>query len=358
MKRSKFYQFFPPPQFLQMNAVGLDISDTSMRFAELVEKRKGFVIGRFAERSIPVGIIESGEVKKPDELRAVLLEIKKGYNLEFVSVSLPEEKAYLFDLRLPAMKYNEIRGAIELSLEEHVPLAAVDALFDYDIVKEDTTSIYVTVSVVPRTLVDGYLEAFVDTGIIPVAFEVEAHAIARAVVPENDKGTYMIVDFGKTRTGIAIVSEGAVQFTSTVPVGGKSLNEAIAKNLKTTPEEAEKIKQEKGISGSSGNEDLSLAIMSTVSILSEEISKHQTYWQEHAGVDGKKRANIERIYLCGGDSNLAGFSGYLTSGLGLTVELANTMVNINTLEDYIPEISFDNSLRYATALGLALRRPR
>lgn len=358
MERSKFYKFFPPPQFLQMPAVGLDISDVSMRFVELVEKRKGFVIGRFGERPIPRGVIESGEVKKPAELRTIFSDIKKAYDLEFVSVCLPEEKAYLFELRLPIMKYNDVRGAVELVLEEHVPISTSEALFDYDIVKEDESAVTVSVSAVPRALVDGYLEAFSGSGITPVGFEIEAHSIARAVVPEGEKGTFMTVDFGRTRTGIAIVSDGTVQFTSTVPVGGGALTDAIAKNLKVSYEEAEKIKHEKGISGESTNEDLSLALMSTVSGLRDEIRKHQTYWQGHVDDYGKKRPTIQKIYLCGGDSNLAGFASYLASGLPSPVELANAMANVNTLDKYIPEISFNDSLRYATALGLALRRPR
>lgn len=358
MERSKFYKFFPPPQFLQMPAVGFDISDTTMRFVELALGRKGFVIGRFGERMIPRGVIESGEVKKPADLRAVLIDIKKIYNLEFVSVSLPEEKAYLFDLHLPAMKYDEVRGAIELVLEEHIPLSAEEALFDYDIINETETDIHVTVSAVPRTLVDGYLEAFVGSGMTPVAFEVETQAIARSVVPEGDKHSSMIVDFGKTRSGISIVSDGVVGFTSTVLVGGNSLTEAIAKNLKVSYDEAEKIKLEKGITESATNENLSLALMSTVSILRDEINRHQSYWQTHTDESGKKHTEIQKVYLCGGDSNLSGFAEYLASGMTAPVELANTLVNVNTLDGYIPEISFDNSLSFATAIGLALRQQR
>lgn len=358
MKRSKFYQFSPPPQFLQMPAVGLDISDAAMRFVELVEKRKGLVIGRFGDHIIPRGVIESGEVKKVEALREVFRDIKKIYNLEFVSVSLPEEKAYLFELKLPLMKYKDIRGAIELSLEEHVPMSASDVLFDYDIVKEDETSVSVSVSVVARALVDVYLEAFSGTGLTPVAFEVESHSVARSIIPEEDNGTYMTVDFGRTRTGIAIISGRFVQFTSTVQVGGGSLTDVIAKNLKVSYEEAEKIKQEHGISGENVNEEITLAMMSTISILRDEISRHQDYWEEHTDEYGKKRPVIQKIYLCGGDSNLAGFTSYLASGMKCPVELANTMINVNNLDEYIPEISFNDSLRYATALGLSLRRSK
>ena len=357
MQRSKFYQFFPPPQFLQMPAVGLDISDTSMRFAELIETRKGLVIGRFAEKAIPRGIIESGEVKKPTDLRAILSDLKKEHHLEYVAVSLPEEKAYLFDLRLPAMKYSEIRGAIELSLEEYIPLKADEALFDYEIEQETDTAILVSVSATPRALVDGYLEAFSETGIMPVSFEIEAHSIARSVVPEGDKNAYMIVDFGKARTGLTIVTNGFVQFTSTIPVGSRALTDAIMKNMSISFEDAEKIKQEKGISGFTDNEELSLSLVTTISILRDTINKHYAYWQTHEE-GGKKHEPIQKIYLCGGDANLTGLVNYLAAGLSVSVELAQAMVNVNSLDQYVPEINFNDSLRYATAIGLALRRPQ
>ncbi|MDD5152585.1 MAG: pilus assembly protein PilM [Candidatus Pacebacteria bacterium] len=357
MSRSKFYQFFPPPQLLQMSAVGLDISDASVRFAELLETRDGFVIGRYGERPIPRGIIESGEVKKPTDLRAILTELKKAYNLEFAIMSLPEEKAYLFDLHLPKMKYSEIRDAIELVLEERVPLKNQEALFDYEIEKETKDSIHLAVSAVSRVFVDGYLEAFSGTGITPTAFEIEAQSTARAIIPMWDMGPSMIVDFGKTRTGIAIVSNGVVRFTSTLPIGGTSLTDIIARKFGIPFDEAEKLKREKGVVGERGKEDLSLTLTSTISILRDEIKKHCVFWRTHDDY-GEKPTPIQKIYLCGGDSNLSGFSDYLSKGLGIPISLGNVMVNVNSLEHYVPEINFSDSLRYATAIGLALRRLR
>lgn len=341
-----------------MPAVGLDISDASMRFVELIETRNGFVIGRFGEHSIPPGVIESGEIKKPAELRTIFSEIKKQHGLEYVSVSLPEEKAYLFELKLPAMKFSEVRGSIELSLEEHVPLKADEVLFDYEILKETDSALYVAVSAVPRTLVDGYLDAFSETGITPVAFEIETQSIARSVVPAGDKQSYIIVDFGNLRAGITIVSEGVVQFTLTVSVGGYTLTDIIAKSLNIPFEEAEKMKREKGLSAGGDHDDVLAALSVPITTLRDEIAKDVTYWQNHEDDYGKKRTPIKKVYLCGGDSNLVGLVDYLAAGLSVPVEIANVFANANTLKTYVPSISFDESLRYAAAIGLALRRSR
>lgn len=355
MKRSLFYKFFPPPQFLQMPVAGLDISDKMLRFVELKETRNGLTIGRYGEHEISAGAIESGTIKNVAVLRGVLSGLKKKYNLGFVAVSLPEEKAYLFDLELPKMKYSELRGAIELQVEEHVPIKVSEAIFDYEIIGEDASKIKANISVLSRALVDSYLEAFSETGIMPVAFEIEVDSIMHAVVPHGDDHAYIIVDFGRTRTGIFIVEKGAVLFTATIPIGGDALTQSIAKNLNISYDEAEKIKREKGVTDRLVNENLSLAVMSIVSILRDEVVKHHTYWINHEDEYGKKRQEIHKVYLCGGEANLHGLREYIAEGLVVPVELANVLVNVNSLDRYVPEISFYDSLRYAAAIGLALR---
>ncbi|OHA82740.1 MAG: hypothetical protein A3B07_01315 [Candidatus Yonathbacteria bacterium RIFCSPLOWO2_01_FULL_43_27] len=355
--RSKFSQFFPPPHYLEQPAVGLDISDMSMRFVELIKHGDEFEIGRFGERAIPRGIIESGEVKKGAELRAILIELKKQHDLNFVVVSLPEEKAYLFDLEIAQMKRNEIRGALELVLEEHVPLKATEALFDYRVIKETETTILVNVSVFPRALTDGYLTVFSEAKITPLAFEIEAHALARSIVPASDMRPSMVIDLGKTRTGITITTGGFVQYTSTASIGGASLTEVIMKQMGVTFDEAEKIKREKGLVGMGANSDVSLAFMSLVDVLRDEINRNFMYWQTHVDNFGKKRPPIEKIYLCGGDANLPGIAEFFAEHFGVSVEVANVFVNTHSLDAGIPKINFSDSLRYATAVGLALRSP-
>lgn len=358
MKRSIFYRLFPPPKFLKMPALGLDISDKSLHFVKLKESKGGFVVSAFGEKEIPKNAIEAGEIKNPGEVAKVLASLKDEFGSEFVHVSLPEQRAFLLKLHIPDMKRNEIRGNVELQLEDNVPISAREAIFDYDIVGNNAHKdgkLEIELSVFPRSVVENYMEIFREVGLTPLSFEFEAQAIARSVIAEGDNGTFMVVDFGKTRTGISIVSEGTTRFTSTVDIGGASLTEAIEKTLKIKSDEAERIKKEKGIITRKENEDLFLTMMTKIGVLREEINKHYIYWHTHKDQYGKKRPKIEKIILCGGDANLAGLSEHLSAGLGISVELANVMMNVNSFDRYIPEIDFNESLRYATAIGLALR---
>lgn len=341
-----------------MPAVGFDISDRSIRFVELAETRKGLVIKKYGQESIDRGIIENGEIKNMETFRKTLSSMRGEYKMEFANVSLPEQQAYLLDIKIPKMKRSEIRGSLELQFEEYVPISVGDATFDYDILdgmEKGSERLKLSLAAIPRSVTESYADAFAGTGITPVAFEVEAQAVARAVIPRGDKGTYMVMDFGRTRTGISIISEEAVVFTSTVNVGGAALTEAIQKQFGVDPAEAERIKREQGFVRNNDTQEMFLALMSTISILKDEVNKHYAYWDNHLDSDGARRPKIEKLLLCGGDSNLAGFTDYLSSGIQANVELANAMVNVNTFSRYIPEIEFADSLSYATAIGLALR---
>jgi len=349
-----FLKFFPAPKFLLTPSFGLDISDESLKFMELVMTRNGVKVGRYGERKIPAGIIESGKIKSPTRLKEILISLRKEEGVKFVRVSLPEEQVYLFPLRLEKSGLKNVREGIELALEEHVPISATDAIFDYDFVGEDAQSLEVLVAASTKNVIENYLSVFKDSFMSVQAFELEAQAISRAVIKKGDLETYMIVDFGKTRTGIFIISRGVVAFTSTLNIGGMSLDGMIQKNFNISFEEANKMKQQYGLERNAPNKEIFAVLLNSVSVLRDELVKHFLYWHTHRDEKEKNRPPIKKIILCGGDSNLIGLSEYLSVSMKSKVEMANVWINITKTEENVPEIGFNQSLSFAPALGLAL----
>ena len=353
MSRSLFNILFPAPKFLSVPSIGLDISDESLKFMELIPINKGIKLGRYGERKIPLGVISSGKIKDLKKIEEILISLKKEEKIKSVRVSLPEEQMYLFEFRLEKAEVENIRDSIELSIEEYIPLSAQDAVFDYEILKEDEKSFDIQVSAIPKNIIDDYLAVFRDSGIRVESFELEAQAISRAVVKKDDLDTYMIVDFGEKRTGIFIVSRGVVVFTSTLDVGGSLLTSMIQKSFKISFEEAEKMKRKYGLERNSGNKELFSVVLNSVSILRDEIMKHFIYWHTHKE-GNREHPPIKKIILCGGDSNLVGLAEYFSVSTKNTVEIANVWANVVGTGNYVPEIKFEQSLTYAAAVGLAL----
>lgn len=349
-----FLRFFPVPKFFVAPSFGLDISDESLKFIELVPTSSGIKLGRYGERKIPQGIIESGKIKDPKRMEQLLSSLRKEEGLRSVRVSLPEEQVYLFKLRLDKEGLTNVREAIELSLEEHIPISAPEAIFDYELLSEDEQKLELQIAAIPQNIIENYLSVFKNSSLSVPSSELEAQAISRAVIKKGDMDTYMIVDFGQTRTGIFIVSRGVVIFTSTLDVGGVALNNIIAKNFKVSIEEAIEMKRQYGLQRNTANKEIFAVLLNSVSILRDEIVKHFLYWHTHKDEDGKNNPPIKKIILCGGDANLIGLADYLSVSMKSPVEMANVWTNIVDTKDYTPQINFRQSLSYATALGLAL----
>ena len=352
----RLLDFFPPPVFLSMPAVGIDISDNSLKFLEFRRGISGLRLGRFGEVPISEGAVVGGEVVKEDILAEALRELRQKHRLSFVRASLPEEKAYLFQTTVPeGTGEASIKTVIEFKLEEHVPLSPHEAVFDFTVLRRDHAGAHmdVSVTVYPRKIVAAYAGAFRRAGLVPLSFDIEAQATARALLPPSDMGTYFIVDFGETRTGLSIVSGGALTFTSTLEVSGQPLTEAIQR-LAPEGGSPDQFKNEVGIQKSKEYKELTEAFLGVVETLKNEIQRFSTYWRERVDEKGERVKKVEGIILCGGNAGLAGLPEYLSAGLGIPVTRGNVWTNAFSFDDYIPELDFSHSLGYATAAGLAL----
>jgi type IV pilus assembly protein PilM len=136
LSRKIFSNIFPPPNFLQMPTVGLDITDTSIRYVQLKHTGMHFEVGTYGEQTIPKNVVEEGYIKDKMALTAILSDLQKKHNFRYVVASLPEEKSYLFKTSIPFMPERDIRNALQFKIEENVPIAMADAIFDYTVIKK------------------------------------------------------------------------------------------------------------------------------------------------------------------------------------------------------------------------------
>ncbi len=356
--QSAFFNLFPPPTFLTMPSVGVDVSDRSVKFVELTATKIGRVPERFGNVPLAEGGVVSGVIQNPDTLRAGLEGIKKKYGFQFVRASLPEQQAYVFTTTVPFTRDDsQLDQMIEFKLEENVPLAPNEAIFGYDVLSTEESEegdMDIAVTVYPEASVRRYIEVFEEAGLTPLSLEIESQAIARSVIKRGEHAAHLIVDFGETRSGLAIVSNELLSFTTTLEVPGRKLTEAIMAHGAVDSQEIARIKNEEGIR-TRGGTAVHESLMAVITKLTDEVDRHYRYWESIAEKEMHNNKKIKKVLLCGGNANLAGLPEYMTSVLKLPVERANVWINAFSFEDSIPQIPFEHSLSYATAIGLALR---
>lgn len=348
MTQDRFLKFFPVPKYLQFPAVGLDLSDGTIKFLELIQDSGGIRVGMHGRRPYSEG-----------EIISVLSDIQRRFSFDMVNVSIPEEDSFFVRIRLPFIKPSEIRGAVELQLEEYIPYSANEVEFDYEVLKTDPRPsgyVDVNVSVLPKKVLRNYLEIFQKARIQPISLTIEAEATSRATVAKDDKGVVMVVNIGRVNTVLSIIKNGAVWVSYTFKFGGDVIVKRLQEICQLSVEDAERAKNEKGLINSSENQEIFGCLLPMVSSVRDEIRRHRLYWSEHGGgvADDGDSNDISRVIICGSQAIIPGFRSYLSTALNIDVILANPWINLIDFDEYIPPLNHKDSLEYATAIGLAM----
>jgi len=365
---------------LKPEAFGLDISDLSLKIVKLKKRGNFFTLSSYGKEEIEPGIIKRGEIKDEKKLAEIIREsIKKvrGEKLKtnYVVASLPEEKAFLQVIQMPRLPEEDLKSAVIYEAENYIPTPIEEVYLDYQIVPpvyDHLDHLDILIAALPKKTVDPYLSVLKLAGLRPKVLEIESLAIARALIKDGiTTQPILLIDLGATRTSFIIFSGQSLRFTTSIPVSSTSFSEIISKNLGVTLAEAERLKIKHGLEEKVkikiGEEKTELkrergrifeALIPTLVDLVQQIKRYLDYYQahaehEHLPPDGK---GVSKILLCGGGANLKGLCQLLSLELKIPVEIGNPWVNILIKEKKeVAELSFEESLKYTTALGLALR---
>lgn len=339
-------------------AAGLDISDASVKWVVLHHVGAGKEVRAFGHEELPAGVVVNGAIQDISALAQVLRPLRQKIGISSVHAALPEESAYVFSMHVPSISSREqVHALIEFELQDRVPITPAEAVYDFDVIEERDDGAEIGVTVFPRDLALAYASAFSSAGLILLSLEVEASSIARAISGKgHDEPITLVVDFGGLRTGLTVLKRGIPIFTSTVPIGGSSIDHILGEKLKLSPEAMLTFKNEEGLIAREGSDQGPKdAILGVASALADEVVRHFHYWDTRRNERGDRLTPLEQIYLLGGSANLRGLADYLAARAQVEVVRPNVWRNVCAFDEYIPPIERRISLEYATAIGLALR---
>lgn len=310
----RFFDLFPTPKYLSLSEAGVCVSENEIRFISFHYGKPGNLsIHKHGVIPLPAGVISGGAVADKAGLTASLQKLK-AQGFKYVSVSLPEEKGYLFTTQVDKVPYKDLYDAVAFTVEENVPVSLKDSVFSFETqLKPD--KIKVAVSVMPIDVVKGYVDAFEAAGIKVVSIDTEPQAIARALITRGDERSHLLINLSSTKAGFYIIDDEIVHFSSTIPTD------------LTNPE--------------------------AVASLKVEIRKFFVFWNTRLEPDGASR-KIDKVILCGEGSRDDAFVANIMSEVETPYSLGSVWTNVCAIEEKMPEIPFDESLSYAAGIGSAL----
>ena len=325
LKQKTFLDLFPAPEFLLLSTTGIAITDADTKFVQLRRKifGDGFELAHASKVDNPKGAVEAGLINNASELVSILKKLASHYNIRYARASLPEEKAYLFTANINWVPPEGLRDAVAFIIEENVPVSLAESVFDFEIISENGSAgeIKLAVSVLPENIVNAYIELFESALITPVSFDLESQAIARAVIHRGDKRPHLIISLSLKKTGFYVVEEEVVQFSTTSAYG---------------------------IDGDDPHSNLN--------DLKAEMRKVFAFWNARTDKSGKSGKKIEKVILCGLGENKKNFVEDFMSENEVPYMSADVWLNTSPSRSHVSGIPFEESLDYASAIGLVLPR--
>ena len=352
------------------NILGLDISDSSLKFVEFSKGVGGYRIQAFTDEVMPKDIMAADSVKDPQKLITLL---KKNISrpkygkvtTPYVVASIPETKCFVRVIQMTVVSPEEAKEAVPWEAEAYIPIPIGQVYLDWVILpqaadagQKDKMTVLITAA--PRDYVDDYTKILKEAGLRPVALEIESQATARSLVSKAGEAV-LILDIDAVRSSFIIFDQNTLEFTSSVPIAGNLFTEGVAKALGIPAEQAETVKRKSGLDESKDNGAVRRALTPILNNLVSEIKNILRFYEEHSNTSKK----VSRIMLAGGASKLKHLPSFLLEKLsenpeglrslpGIKVELGNPWGKVLQKRQVAP-LSREDSLSFATSIGLALR---
>jgi type IV pilus assembly protein PilM len=345
---------FAPPRYLVPALSGIDFSTSSIKAVRLGRTSHGLVLAAYANVPLAAGVFTGGDVGDRTALTTGIKAAMSAARISTATAGLPESKSYIFETTVSGETKAQWCTGVEQHLEELVPLPP--QMTTFDIVPAgtpDKKGVLVVGAGFARRVIEDILSVYDGAGLRVSAFEAENFAMTRALLAPHDQATVLIIDVGRSTTKICIASHGLPRFATTIGIGGHAITLAVQKYFGVTEEEAIKIKAEQGIAPALGNQECLGAMLSTIAAIRDEIGSRLDYWQAKA-TPGGAHEPVSRAILVGGNATLRGFQEYLESALRIPVSTGDVFVNFASRDTWLPPINYNESLAYATAIGLAL----
>lgn len=339
------------------NTFGLDISSTRVKAMWVDSKRRGLKLRSFGEESFPASAVVGGIVRRPEIVSAAITKVLKNavprpIETPYAICSIPQERVFIKIESFPRLEYEKLEQAVKYRVKSVLAMPLDRIYWDwFEFPSEtDEENVNILFAAIEREVIDSYIQAINQAGVIPLAFEIEADAVARVTLVDKkyaNENPKLFVDIGNSNSVLAIYHKGSLRFNSSVNIGGNQLTKIISTIKKISLSEARTYKINTGFKSKSA--ELIASIKGALSPLVQEINSSIAFYDKTL----EKTDDINDILLYGDGANLLNIDEYLDDELKKqNLRYANPRVQIVPIPQFV---SHKKIYPHLVVTGLALR---
>jgi type IV pilus assembly protein PilM len=336
---------------------GLDVGYSSVKVLQADTSDKKHVITGYGAAPFAGGAVKDGAIVDPEPIAKAVYELFDKHLIGDITtrrvvLSIPAARSYNRNVHLPLLGAKELHDAIELEVEQYVPVPFSELYVDYSQIRETAEGLELLIVAVPKKIVDSYLDLAKILGLEVVGVQTSIAAGGRLFLQaESTETPTVLIDFGSLSSDLTIYDHGLI-ITSTVSGGGDNFTDIIASTLNVTKQEAHIIKTKYGLGVSKKQREITDGLTPTLQNMTKEIKRMIRYYEERTETDRK----ITQVVTMGGGANMPGLSEYMTNLLRMPVRMCDPWQNLK-FGDLQPPNSVEKSM-YVTVAGLALTPPK
>lgn len=334
--------------------IGLDFSKASIRVMS-IDRSKMLVHGYGSIDLDPSRVsddLEQSQGYLAEKIDSLFRDNIVGkLNSERAVLGAPAAKTFSRTFMIPADKEASLEEAVNLEVEQYVPMPLENLYVDHQIIKRDKSNITVLMCAIPRRFTDALLEVVSSSGVETSMIEPSVNAVSRLLEYTKEGGLpTVIVDIGPASTDIAVFDK-AIRVSGGLAVGGNTLTLDIAKRMDIPLETAHQFKVLSGMNTGPRQTKITAALRPSLMRIVNETKKVMRFYTDRFPDEAK----LEQILIVGSGSNIPGLGDFFTNETVMPARTASPWqaLNFGDLEQPAKQLR----PRFITAAGLALVNP-
>lgn len=350
--------------------IGIDFGARSVRAVQLSSSGNQWRVSAIGAATLPADLPAAG-ADRAKAVAAALISVLENTSFcgRRVITSLPSSALQIKNLRLPPMPSNELAAAVEWEAADRLKLGQTYQIQFYDAGEvrqgEDLRQEIILLAA-QSAQVEEHANLLVACDLEPQAIDVDASALARCVLdcaPADREQVQLVLDLGVSGSNVLICKFGRVMFFKRIEIGGKHVEDAIAKQFNTSKAEAGNILAQRALGNASGDaslvgltrrENAVQALNDAIRPILTDLSREVGLCLRYQGVTFRgQRASV--ALLAGGGARDPLLGEILARETGLQVQVLDTASGIDWSGVNESTFALAPKHSWAVALGLALR---
>lgn len=352
------------------HAVGIDIGSSSIKVVEIKKKGGKAMLETYGVISLgPYAGVEIGRVTNLpiEKIIEALKEVLKqsGVTTTTSALSISIQSSLIFTIELPAkVKESEMAAIVPTEARKYIPVPITEVSLDYfvlpkkelsfeeannpDLVVAPVSKMEVLVVAIQNEAISKLRSIVAECALNTSFFEVEIFSSLRANF-EHELSPVLLVDFGASRTKLALIEFGMVKGYHTINRGGADITDSIAKSLSIPYEKAEEMKKEFGLFGNPLEKNLADIIKVHIDYIFGETNNVLL------GYEKKYNRAISKIIFSGGGALMKGLHEVAGNDFKGEVEIGRPFSKVGA-PAFLEKVLETTGPEFAVAIGLALRK--